>query len=315
MSGWGNKDNVIVTIKGTNPTAHLANLNTIAGSATVTNCKANATEFLSNIEALNYIELNGLKYQVKSVAGAAGGGGAGDFETITLTDPIAAGQGGNVKAYIQQGPKYISNALTIGGDTSANNFTIRRVFGISNAEANVSFNRNRGVKQVGWTHFFEYLNDKANPRFKVESLVALSKNFAATNDLPGGIPGFQLYFTADPSNGTGVTPAITPGADGQTGNASGANVVLTGNAASIPEGANVSYRWYRANTILGFFPQAYLPVNANDDFVLTTPGNILLIRNVSNADFALFKLEATAADSLGDIGKSNSGATLVLDLG
>lgn len=169
MSAWGSRDNVFVTIKGT--AASLANVNTTIGSAVVTNTMGNATAFTTNINAGDYITLAGNKFQVSKV----------DSDTqITLTDVMPTK--GNVNAFVQQGPKYVSN---VGGAKSpryANIVNIRRVFGvdrdeIANAHAAASANAN-ATAHTGWVDVLQFQH-QGTTRTKTEVLVAMSKNFNA----------------------------------------------------------------------------------------------------------------------------------------
>ena len=113
MSSWGNRDNVTVT----------ANVRTTIGSSLVTNTAGNATIFLSEINDGDYMIISGIKYQVRNVTSDV---------VLTLTGDAAASA--NTIAFVQQGPKYISNIAL-----SANTYTIQRVFGVDRDEkANVT---------------------------------------------------------------------------------------------------------------------------------------------------------------------------------
>lgn len=170
MSAWGSRDNVFVTIKGT--AASLANVNTTAASAVISNTAGNATAFTSgNTNAGDYIIIAGNKYQIKTV----------DSDSqITLTDPVSTT--GNVNAFVQQGPKFVSN---VGGAKSpryANIVNVRRVFGVdrdemANAHGSASANAN-ATSHTGWVDVFAY-NKQGTNRIKTEVLVAMSKNFNA----------------------------------------------------------------------------------------------------------------------------------------
>ena len=152
MSSWGNRDNVTVT----------ANVRTTIGSSLVTNTAGNATIFLSEIKDGDYMIIFCIKYQVRNVT-----------SNVVLTLTSNAASSANTAAFIQQGPKYISNIAL-----SANTYTIQRVFGVDRDEkANVtgaaSANAN-SVCHTGWVHI-----QTVGSRIKGEVLVAMSKNFNA----------------------------------------------------------------------------------------------------------------------------------------
>lgn len=180
MSAWGSRDNVFIVLSGTS--GSLANVNTTATSAVVSNTMGNATAFTNgNISAGDYITLAGNKYQVKTV----------DSDTqITLTDGVSTS--GNVNAFVQQGPKFVAN---VGGAKSpryANIVNIRRVFGVdrdeqANAHGAASANAN-ATAHTGWVDVFQY-SHQGTTRTKTEVLVAMSKNFNA--NITGNLHAFS----------------------------------------------------------------------------------------------------------------------------
>lgn len=110
MSSWGNLDNV-----------------TIAGTVVVATANGAAvlgvnTEFTSNVKPGDYIIIAGNKYQVATV----------DSDTsLTLTNNAATTSAG-VAAYVQQGPKYISNVIF--DNRATNLYTIQNIFGVDVTE-------------------------------------------------------------------------------------------------------------------------------------------------------------------------------------
>ena len=171
MSAWGNRDNVHIIISGT--ASEIANVNTTATSAVVTNTFANATAFTNgNIEAGDYITIATNKYQIKTI----------DSDTqLTLTSALSTS--GNAIPVLQQGPKFVAN---VGGAKSpryANIVNINRIFGVDRDEkANVgpaSANAN-ATCHTGWVDVFNY-NHQGDTRTKAEVLVAMSKNFNANS--------------------------------------------------------------------------------------------------------------------------------------
>ena len=253
MSSWGNLDNVTVT----------ANVRTTEGSSLVTNTAGNATIFLSEIKDGDYMIISGIKYQVRNVT-----------SNVVLTLTSNAASSANTAAFIQQGPKYISNvALT------ANTYTIQRVFGVDKNEANVAENNNRNIKTPGWNHYFTY-SDVNGIRHKNEVIVALSKNFNsnaalalqtdATDDAT--VADRAVYFTIQPADASNVA---------------GANVILTSNAATLPEGGALTYTWYESSD-----GSTYTIVNDGDDYSGNAT-NVLTVVNVSNTDGYSFFVNAT----------------------
>lgn len=167
MSAWGNRDNVLI---------HGA-VSFTSTSNTVSNASANATFFAANINAGDYIFIAGKKFQVENVVSNV---------SLVLTSNVGSTGTGN--AFVQQGPKYLSNIIvddidptTIGLRVS-NLLSIQKVFGIDRDEkANVSGPASANanvVAHVGWVAIQSY-NYQGNTRVKGEVLVAMSKNFNA----------------------------------------------------------------------------------------------------------------------------------------
>lgn len=220
MSSWGNLDNV--QISGNVVTATTANTVTGYGGAA----------FTTDVDDGDYITIDSNKYQVEKVVSAS----------VLYLTANAATITDNVKAFVQQGPKYVSNVAL-----SQNVYTIQRIYGIDRNEIGVPENQDRGVaSHTGWTHYFTYTDALGQTRHKSEVLVAQSKNFAsnAAGDLFGTGAGTDadddtvaadslIYFTTQPAN-----------ASADTGNAATFFVV----AASDPTGATITYEWYEDNT-------------------------------------------------------------------
>lgn len=156
MSAWGNLDNL--TAKGTVTTSNTSDLVTGFGG----------TEFTSNVLAGDYVFIAANKYQVQNVVSNT---------QIYLTN-IAATTSANVKMYVQQGPKYISNAISDPSNVYGG-YSIQRVFGIDRDEiANTISQAN--ASHTGWTYQISY-QDVNGIRNKHETLVAMSKNFNAND--------------------------------------------------------------------------------------------------------------------------------------
>jgi len=272
MSSWGNLDNVIIS----------GNVTTVTTSATVSGFGGSA--FLSNVDAGDYIIIAANKYQVATVTGDG---------TLTLT-ANAATNSDNVKAYVQQGPKYIANI-----SVDDNVYTIQNVYGIDRNEINVPENEARGISHTGWIHYDTYTTSQGETRHKAETIVAMSKNFAsnATGVLFGTDAGtdasddavaadYLLYFTTQPVNSS---------------NSAGNGVVLVAVAASEPTGATLTYQWYKLDNVSD---TTYAVVNQVGVTGNTT--NTLTIVNVSNVNGNIFRLTVS-----GDGGADDNTSTAV----
>lgn len=148
MSAWGKLDNLIA----------IGTVTVVSGSRTVT---GNATAFTSNIQAGDSVTIASNKYRVTNV---------GNATSITI-DPVSATSNVGAKAFVQQGPKYVSNV------TTQNTYSIQNIFGVSADEAIVAANKGRGFNSPGWAHYVTYSTTQGATRHKTETLVAMSKNF------------------------------------------------------------------------------------------------------------------------------------------
>lgn len=149
MSSWGNLDNVAAT-------------GTVTAYAGNTRVNGSGTAFTSNIKEGDYLTITGSKYQVATIASDT---------SLELTSNGKAVTGAT--AYIQQGPKYISNVAV-----SENVYTIQRVYGADRTELGVA-NAAANASHTGWIHFMDYTDANGSYRRKSEVLVAMSKNFNA----------------------------------------------------------------------------------------------------------------------------------------
>ena len=220
MSAWGNLDNVLIT-------------GNVSSATTRDYLDGYQTQFLLDVDQGDHIVFAGNKYQVANVTSNT---------KIHLTG-LAATNSSNVDAFVQQGPKYISNVAT---DPANVLYSIQNVYGIDRNEVGVPENEARGISHTGWNHYITYTGAHGT-RHKAEVLVAMSKNFASntTGVLFADTGSFDaaddtvaadylLYFTVQPSN---VVDYLA--------NLSGANVSVT--AASEPTGATITYQWSRAD--------------------------------------------------------------------
>lgn len=215
MSSWGLTDNVAIA-----GTVSIYEDNTTVNGA--------STLFTANLDAGDYLTIGGQKYQVATVTS----------DTAANLTSVASANVAGATAYLQTGPKYVSNvnaALT--GTRQSNLVTIQNIYGIDEQEAGVPENRARNLKSPGWATYNTYTDALGQTRHKAEVLVALSKNFdaAGAGDASDDTVAADslIYFTTQPAN-----------ASADTGNAATFFVVAT----SDPTGATIGYQWYEDNT-------------------------------------------------------------------
>lgn len=150
MSSWGLKDNLA-----------------LAGTAAITTASnvvtGTSTFFVGNVNMGDYITLNSKKYQVEQVIS----------NTSLYLTSVGASITSGLTAYVQTGPKYISNVSPL-----QNVYTIQNVYGVDATEIGVA-NAAANAHHTGWIHYREYTDAFGNTRKKSEVLVALSKNFTA----------------------------------------------------------------------------------------------------------------------------------------
>lgn len=228
MSQWGNFSNL--TLKGTVTTATTSDL--ISGFG--------GTEFTSNIKPGDYLVIASNKYQVFNVVS----------NTQVYISNVAATTSDNVKAFLQQGPKNLSNVTTYNSRAGrqSNVYNIQNVYGVDRQEITIPENRDRGVNHTGWLHYTTYTTSQGCVRHKSEMLVAVSKNFdsSSTGTLfgQGGsndgtddtvLANAFVYFEAQPQN---VTDYLA--------NLSSATFSVTANYSPYNTGVVLSYQWQRA---------------------------------------------------------------------
>lgn len=260
MSSWGLKDNV-----------------TLTGNVTTSNTSPNVqgfggTIFAVEVEDGDYISIAGHKYQAANVVSNA----------LIILNANAATISANVKAYVQQGPKYISNINTL-----SNTYTIQNIVGIDSNEARVPSNRAKNFKVPGWYDTKTWTGGHGQTRIKNEVLVALSKNFLASSagdaDDDTNALDYLLYFTTQPSNQANV--------------AANSNVTLQVAALSDPTGATITYQWYESpNNIV------YAALSNTGVYSGATT-NTLAISNVANLNGKYYKV--TIANTSADTNTSN----------
>jgi hypothetical protein len=108
MSSWGYTDNA--TIAGT-VSHYTTNVNVVGSS----------TYFTINVKDGDYLYLSGNKYQVANVAS----------NTALYLTSVAASNASSVTAYVQQGPKFLSNLNGSYPARTPNIVNIRNVYGVT----------------------------------------------------------------------------------------------------------------------------------------------------------------------------------------
>jgi hypothetical protein len=159
MSSWGKLDSKQLT----------ANVRVTNGSFAVSNSLGNATLFLSEVKPGDYIAFgpvqgnSTVKYYVANVLS----------NTSLNLSTTYGGSTANVRANVQQGPKYINVVENVRG----NAYTIQKVFGVDSNEAGNTMNKANNINQPGWIHQIVWTDGYGARRVKTETLVAMSKNF------------------------------------------------------------------------------------------------------------------------------------------
>lgn len=138
MALWGNRDSFAIT--GT--------ANTTNGSATVT---GTGTAFLTEVDIGDSLYIDNIHVKVDSVTSNT---------VLTLTSAWASANVTGATITGQDSPKYVPGAQ------------ITEIFGVSEAEAQVTANRAQGLDTPGWVRRQTYTDMHGNTRSKVESLVS-----------------------------------------------------------------------------------------------------------------------------------------------
>jgi len=130
MSSWGYTDNA--TIAGT-VSHYTQNVNVVGSS----------TYFSVNVKDGDYLYLSGNKYQVANVAS----------NTALYLTSVAASNASSVTAYLQQGPKFLSNLNGSYTARTGNLATIRTVYGVTLEEMFSNVANGATISQVGVAYY------------------------------------------------------------------------------------------------------------------------------------------------------------------
>ncbi len=274
MSSWGNLDNV--QIQG----------NVIVAAANGVNVLGVGTAFTSNIKSGDYITIAGNKYQVNVITS----------DTVLTLTTDSATDSNNADAFVQQGPKYISNVVY--ANRASNLYSIQNVFGVDKNEIDVEENQERGFSHAGWSHYVTYTNGQGQVRNKAETLVALSKNFNANLDLilqtdandDATLADFEIVISTQPAN-------FSNGA----GNAAIFFVVADSSPVA---GEALTFEWYENNT------SGVANVLDGGDYSGNTT-NTLVIANISNIDGYAYFVEISGGKGADTVTSDSATATEV----
>jgi hypothetical protein len=162
MSAWGKLDR-LEFVSGTSFTANLGS-NTVVLSAPYFTA--------ANVDPGDSLVLGNVNYRVGYVVSS---------NTVYLrTGYEKANTTGNVQIAVQQSPKWLNTKGW--GNTAgryANTVSKRTVYGFDRVEANVAGNKANGFLSPGWVEYHTYTTTQGSLRRKVNTLVAMSKNFNA----------------------------------------------------------------------------------------------------------------------------------------
>lgn len=217
MSSWGYTDNA--AIQGT-VTGYTANVN-IVGSGTA---------FTSNVKAGDYLFIGGQKYQVNNVTSAT---------ALTLTGVLSSATSG-ATAYVQQGPKYLSNVTTFTGRAGrqSNLATIQNVYGVVFEEMNTQAVSSLTVYDAG--NYTTAAKSNTTVTFVTTGATQPSVNATATINYTGANvtsftitnPGAGYVYAAQQNTTVTIaTTGATQPAENATANISFTSGTTTSNAS------------------------------------------------------------------------------------
>ena len=207
MSLWGNRDSFSIT--GTS-------VSVVNGSPTVTSNGVTPTTFLTDFQEGDTIVITNVKYKIYKIVSDTVITLVANFAGTTATVANANLKGADI-------PKYISQE------------ELQYIFFVSEEEAMILSNHNKGINGTGWWKIKEYVDSEGNPRHKTELLVAMdvlnavSGDANATEDLTVADVSAVLSISVQPT-----TQAITLGA---------ATFAVT---AAVTGGGAVTYQWQKA---------------------------------------------------------------------
>lgn len=193
------------------------------GTTTVT--KGNA----DTIVAGDIIVLDGVQYYTKVVEG----------NTITLGKAYAGSTNATLAANKVQrrtAPKALADFLLSGGTSAASTTSI---VGVSQAEAQLSENKARGISSPGWWAYRTYTDAAGSTRHKSELITSYKDGTAFSGD-----------FTDDTIAGD-ITSLITIDTQPANQNTSSGDATFTVAASSTGAGASLTYQWQKLDVTGG----------------------------------------------------------------
>ena len=187
-----------------------------SGSATVTKNAADS------IDAGDIIELSGVRYFVNSV----------DSTTqITLGSNYAAATNASLAGAVRRtAPKALSDFILRGATSVA---ASTQIIGVSQAEAQLSENKARGLSSPGWWSYRTYTDAAGSTRHKAECIASFKDGSQVSGD------------ATDDAYAGDVTSTITIDTDPANQNTSSGAATFTVVASSTGTGASLTYQWQK----------------------------------------------------------------------
>ncbi len=193
------------------------------------------------IVAGDIIVLDGVQYYTKVV----------DGNTITLGKAYAGSTNNSLAANKVQrrtAPKALADFLLSGGTSAASTTSI---VGVSQAEAQLSENKARGISSPGWWAYRTYTDAAGSTRHKAELITSYKDGTAFSGD-----------FTDD-TIAADITSTITIDTQPANQNTSGGGATFTVAASSTGSGASLTYQWQRLDVLGGEWTDVSGATSAN----------------------------------------------------
>jgi hypothetical protein len=206
MSLWGNRD--LFSITGTS-------VSVVNGSPTVTSNGATPTVFTTDFKEGGTIVITDVKYKILKIVSDTVITLVANYAGTTATVLNTNLKGADIPKYILQDD-------------------LQYIFFVSEEEALIKSNHDRGINGSGWWKIKEYTDSDGNPRHKTELLVAMDVLNAVSGD------GNDDLTVADVS--AIISISVQP-VDRSI--ASGANTTFPV-TASVTGGGAVTYQWQKA---------------------------------------------------------------------
>ncbi len=222
----------------------LGSTDSAAFSNTVAVTQNNATVTKNSADTIaggDIIVLDDVQYFVNSVVG----------NSITLGKVYAGSTNATLAANKVQrrtAPKALADFLLSNGTSTASTTSI---VGVSQAEAQLSENKARGISSPGWWAYRTYTDAVGSTRHKSELITSYKDGTAFSGD-----------FTDDTIAGD-ITSTITIDTQPANQNTSGGGATFTVAASSTGSGASLTYQWQRLDVTGGEWTDVSGATSAN----------------------------------------------------